>query len=82
MLIILRGCFFQQFYFDVFLCRDRILIFERQFDFFLLIVFNSDFEGEHLLQSINVEERVQKARRLFSEGYNCAQSVLLAYADV
>lgn len=34
------------------------------------------------MESINVEERVQKARRLFAEGYNCAQSVLLAYADV
>ncbi|RRD79589.1 C-GCAxxG-C-C family protein [Tannerella forsythia] len=34
------------------------------------------------MEPINVEERVQKARRLFSEGYNCAQSVLLAYADV
>ena len=34
------------------------------------------------MESINVEERVQEARRLFSEGYNCAQSVLLAYTDV
>lgn len=34
------------------------------------------------MEPINVEERVQKARRLFSEGYNCAQSVFLTYADV
>lgn len=34
------------------------------------------------MKPINVEERVQKARLLFSEGYNCAQSVLLAYADI
>ncbi|MDO4703511.1 C-GCAxxG-C-C family protein [Tannerella sp.] len=34
------------------------------------------------MKPIDVEERVQKARHLFSEGYNCAQSVLLAYTDV
>ena len=34
------------------------------------------------MKPINIEERVQKARLLFSEGYNCAQSVLLAYADI
>lgn len=27
-------------------------------------------------------DRVQKARNLFSSGYNCAQSVVLAYANV
>ena len=31
---------------------------------------------------INVEARVEKARALFDEGYNCCQSVVLAYCDV
>lgn len=31
---------------------------------------------------INVEERADKARELFLSGYNCAQSVVLAYADL
>ena len=31
---------------------------------------------------INVEERVEKARAYFDEGYNCCQSVVLAYCDV
>ena len=32
---------------------------------------------------INIEERVEKARRLFKEGgYNCCQAVVLAYNDV
>lgn len=31
---------------------------------------------------INEEERVGKARSFFKDGYNCAQSVALAYADV
>ena len=33
--------------------------------------------------NINVEERVEKAKRLFKEeGYNCCQAVVLAYNDV
>lgn len=32
--------------------------------------------------NINIEERVEKARRLFREGYNCCQAVVLAYNDV
>ena len=32
---------------------------------------------------INVDERVEKAKRLFKEeGYNCCQAVVLAYNDV
>lgn len=31
---------------------------------------------------INVEERADKARENFKAGYNCCQSVILAYADV
>ena len=32
---------------------------------------------------INVEERVEKAKRLFKEdGYNCCQAVVLAYNDI
>ncbi len=31
---------------------------------------------------INPEERAERAAALFREGYNCAQSVVLAYADV
>jgi len=31
---------------------------------------------------VNVKERAERARELFHEGYNCCQSVLLAYADV
>ncbi len=31
---------------------------------------------------INVEDRVAKAVGLFKEGYNCAQSVVAAYADI
>lgn len=34
------------------------------------------------MKYINIEERVEKARRLFSEGYNCAQAVYMAYCDV
>ena len=30
---------------------------------------------------VNVEERSQRAKDLFLEGYNCAQSVFLAYRD-
>lgn len=30
---------------------------------------------------INIEERAEKARKLFAEGYNCSQAVVLAYAD-
>ncbi len=32
--------------------------------------------------NIDIEERVQRARDLFREGYNCSQSVLLAYCDL
>ncbi len=31
---------------------------------------------------INPEERAARAAELFREGYNCAQSVVLAYADI
>ena len=31
---------------------------------------------------INIEERVQKAVDLFKSGYNCSQSVFLAYNDL
>ena len=35
------------------------------------------------MNEINIEERVEKARRLFKEGgYNCCQAVVLAYNDV
>ena len=31
---------------------------------------------------VNVEERAMRAKELFLEGYNCAQSVFLAYRDI
>ena len=31
---------------------------------------------------MSVEEREQRARQLFREGYNCCQSVVLAFSDV
>ncbi len=31
---------------------------------------------------VNVKERVERARENFASGYNCAQSVVLAYSDV
>jgi C_GCAxxG_C_C family probable redox protein len=31
---------------------------------------------------IAIEERVEQARELFKQGYNCAQAVAVAYADV
>ena len=31
---------------------------------------------------INIEERVQKARNLHAQGYNCSQAVFLAYNDL
>lgn len=34
------------------------------------------------MPKINAQERAQRARELFNEGYNCAQSVALAYADI
>lgn len=35
------------------------------------------------MKNFNIEERVEKARRLFKEGgYNCCQAVILAYNDV
>ena len=36
-----------------------------------------------MLKDFDIEERVAKARRLFKEGgYNCCQSVVLAYNDI
>lgn len=32
--------------------------------------------------NINAEERAKRAKELFNNGYNCAQSVALAYADI
>lgn len=32
--------------------------------------------------NINLEERVARARELFTSGYNCTQSVFLAYSDL
>ena len=32
--------------------------------------------------SIDIEQRVTKAKELFNSGYNCCQSVVLAYADI
>jgi C_GCAxxG_C_C family probable redox protein len=32
--------------------------------------------------TINVEERVERARRYFLEGYNCAQAVVMAFDDI
>ena len=35
------------------------------------------------MKTINIEERVEKAKRLFKEGgYNCCQAVVLAYNDL
>ena len=35
------------------------------------------------MKELNIEERVEKAKRLFKEGgYNCCQAVVLAYNDV
>ena len=35
------------------------------------------------MKQINIEERIEKARRLFKEGgYNCCQAVVLAYNDI
>ena len=33
-------------------------------------------------EKIDVEARVELARRLFNSGYNCSQSVFMAYAEV
>ena len=36
-----------------------------------------------IMKEFNIEERVEKAKRLFKEGgYNCCQAVVLAYNDV
>ena len=36
-----------------------------------------------MMQDFNIEERVEKARRLFKEeGYNCCQAVVLAYNNL
>lgn len=34
------------------------------------------------MKDFDIEDRVERATGLFFEGYNCAQSVFLAYADV
>ena len=35
------------------------------------------------MTTFNIEERVEKAKRLFKEGgYNCCQAVVLAYNDI
>ena len=34
------------------------------------------------MEKIDVEARARHARELFKEGYNCSQSVFLAYADL
>lgn len=34
------------------------------------------------IKKLDVEERALRAKALFNEGYNCAQSVALAYADI
>lgn len=34
------------------------------------------------MEKIDVEQRAEEARQLFHEGYNCAQSVVLAYSDL
>ena len=35
------------------------------------------------MMTINIDERVEKARRLFKEGgYNCCQAVVMAYSDL
>ena len=34
------------------------------------------------MEKVDVESRAVRARELFTAGYNCAQSVFLAYADV
>ena len=31
---------------------------------------------------VNIEERTARAKELFLSGYNCAQSVFLAYRDI
>ena len=36
-----------------------------------------------MMKEFNIEERVEKAKRLFKEGgYNCCQAVVLAYNDL
>ena len=34
------------------------------------------------MERVEVEQRAEKARRFFLEGYNCAQAVVLAYCDL
>ena len=34
------------------------------------------------MDKINVEERVDRGVKYFMEGYNCSQSVALAFADI
>lgn len=35
-----------------------------------------------IIEKIDIEARAERARQLFHEGYNCAQSVVLAYSDL
>lgn len=35
-----------------------------------------------MMEKVDVEARARKARELFMSGYNCSQSVFLAYADL
>lgn len=35
-----------------------------------------------MIHQIDLQERVQRARELFTSGYNCTQSVFLAYSDL
>ena len=34
------------------------------------------------MQRVDIEARVEQARRLFTSGYNCSQSVFMTYADL
>jgi C_GCAxxG_C_C family probable redox protein len=36
----------------------------------------------YFAMTINIEERVERARNYFLEGYNCAQAVVMAFDDV
>jgi C_GCAxxG_C_C family probable redox protein len=35
-----------------------------------------------ITMTINIEERVERARNYFLEGYNCAQAVVMAFDDI
>ena len=38
--------------------------------------------GGFSMENKNLSERAQRAKRYFAEGYNCAQAMVLAFADV